>query len=485
MNQLKKETLSGVKWGMLQKMTLQPLQLVYGMVLARLITPAEMGIVGLTTIFFAIANQLASAGFGSALIRKQDRTDKDICTMFWFNLGMSFLMGLILYLLAPWFTDFYQQPELLWLTRVSAISMFLNSSISVHWTLYQCRRDFKTPAIVQSITAIAGMPVCLVLAWMGWGVWALMWQGVFTTILSLIIIWYVSPWKPRFIFSRASFWNMFSFGSKIAYGGILHVIYQNARTFIIGKFYSPAQLGLYTRGIHVTNVLPQTLNSVLGGVIYPVLSTIQDDNERLSHAYRMYIKTSTLVIGWVCMCLLAMGEPAVELMYGTEWLGCAVFVKIAALGVAVDHISGINLSLLTVKGRTDLLLGLEIIKKSISIAMLLYAATISVEAICWASVIYIHIAIFINCYFTGKILGLTWWKQQKDYMPYVLWAALCCVPAWLICQTEWHIILQLAAGGSSSFILYFGGLHLKKDTAYAELYKILRNNKLFKWLPAI
>ena len=135
MSRLRTETISGVKWGFLQKMTLQPLQLVYGMVLARLITPTEMGIVGLTTIFFAVANQLATAGFGSALIRKLDRTEEDISTMFWFNLGMSFVMGVLLFLLAPWFASFYNQPELLWLTRVSAIMMFLNSSAGVHWKM--------------------------------------------------------------------------------------------------------------------------------------------------------------------------------------------------------------------------------------------------------------------------------------------------------------------------------------------------------------
>lgn len=470
---------------MLQKMTLQPLMLIYSMVLARLITPTEMGIVGLTAIFFAVANQLATAGFGSALIRKLDRSEADINTVFWFNLGMSFLLGVLLFMLAPWLADFYQQPELLWLTRVSAILMVVSSSTSVHWTLYQCERNFKTPAIIQFITAIAGIPVCLTLAWLGWGVWALMWQSVFTALLSFGIIWCISPWKPRFTFSWASFRCLFAFGSKLACVGVIGTLYSEARTFIIGKFYSPAQLGLYTRGVHITNMLPLTIGGVLSNTMYPVLATIQDDDERLTNAYRMYIKTSTIIIAWICMCLLAMGEPTVELMYGQKWLGCAVFVKIAALGVAVDHLSGINLSLLSIKGRSDLMLWLDIVKKTISITLLIYAATISVVAICWASVIYIHIAIFINCYFTGKILGLTWWKQQKDYMPYVFWAAACCVPAWFCTQTDWHILLQLAVGGFSSFILYFGGLHLRKDEAYAELYKILRNNKLFKWLPAI
>ena len=485
MSQLKKETLSGMKWGMLQKLTMQPLQLVYGMVLARLITPEEMGIVGLTAIFFAIAEQLANAGFGAALVRKLDRTEADCSTMFWFNVGMSFLLGLVLFLAAPWFARFYNQPELLWLTRVSAMMMFVNSSASVHWALYQSRRDFKTPAIVSCITSIAGMPVCLTLAWMGWGVWALMWQSVFCSLLSLVIVWIISPWKPRFIFSRASYLELFSFGSKLACSGVLHVFYQNIRTFIIGKFYSPAQLGLYTRGVHITNVLPLTINGVLGGITYPILSTIQNDDERLTRAYRMYIRTSTLVIAWICMCLLAMGEPAVRLMYGENWLGCVIFVQIAALGVAVDHISSINLNLLMVKGRSDLFLRLEIIKKSISLAMLFYAATISVEAICWASVIYIHLAIVINTYYTGKLIGLTWWQQQKDYMPYVIRAAVSCIPAWFISQTEWPAPAQLIAGGLSAFVLYFGALHLRREAAYTELYNTARNSKWGKWLPAL
>ena len=265
---------------------------------------------------------------------------------------------------------------------------------------------------------------------------------------------------------------------------MLHVVYQNLRTFIIGKFYTPADLGLYTRGVHITNMIPLTLNGVLGGITYPILSAIQHDDEKLTKAYRMYIRTSTLIIGWVCMLLLAMGTPAVELMYGRNWLGCVIFVKIAALGVAVDHISSINLNLLMVKGRSDLFLRLEIIKNTVSLAMMFYAATISVEAICWASVIYIHLAIFINTYYTGKLIGLTWWKQQKDYLPYVFLAAATCVPAWLCTLTSWHILLQLIVGGSSAFVLYFGVLHLLKEEAYMELYRTLQGSKLGRWLPA-
>lgn len=168
MSCVKEETIKGAKWGFIRKLTVQPVQMLFGMVLARLITPTEMGILGLTAIFFSVASTLADSGFGSALVRKLDRSEEDINTMFWFNLVMSALLGVALYLSAPCFAAFYNQPELLWLTRVSAILLFLTGSSSVHLTLFQCKRDFKTPAIIGLISSFVGMPVCLLLAWQGW-----------------------------------------------------------------------------------------------------------------------------------------------------------------------------------------------------------------------------------------------------------------------------------------------------------------------------
>ena len=485
MSRIKNETISGTKWGLLQKMTLQPLQLVYGMILARLITPEEMGIVGLTAIFFAVANQLASAGFGAALVRKLDYNAEDTSTAFWFNLSMSFLLGLILFLLAPWFASFYNQPELLWLTRVSAILMFLNSSTSVHWTLYQARRDFKTPAIVGVITALAGMPVCLTLAWMGWGVWALMWQGVFTSLLSLGIVWCISPWKPSFLLSQSSFRYLFGFGSKLVCSGLIHTVYMETTSFVIGKFYTPAQLGFYSRGRHIAALIPQTLTGILGSVTYPILSTLQNDDDVLKRVYQKYIQLSTLVIAFGIACIISMASPMVHVMYGETWLPCAIFLQIIALSYSTEHVASINLNLLMVKGRSDLFLRLEMIKKSISLAMILSAAAISIEAICWAGAIYAQIAIFINTYYTGKFLGLTWWRQQRDYLPYFIRAGIACIPAWLISQTDWNCIIQVAVGGGIAFVLYFGSLHLTKESAYVHLYNTVRGTQWGRWLPAI
>ena len=473
MGRIKDETVSGVKWGLLQKCTLQPITMVYGIILARLLTPAETGIMGLTAIFFAVAGTLASAGFGSALIRKQDRTEADCSTMFWFNLGMSALMGGILFLLAPWFASFYNQPELLWMTRISAIMMFIGSSASVHWTLYTARRDFKTPAIVGMVTTIVGLPVGLGFAYYGYGVWSLVIQGVVQSLLSLFIVWIISPWRPHFIWSSKSFKEMFGFGSKLAASGLLNTLYLEARTFIIGKFYTAAQLGLYSKAYHLASMPPQTINGMLRSVTYPILATIQDDDARLTLVYRKYLRVTTLPIAWGICLMITLAQPLVHLLYGENWMGCVIYVQIICLIYGFDHISAINLNLLVVKGRSDLFLRLEIIKKSISICMIIAAAFISVEAICWASALYAQIAVYINSYYTGKIIGITWWKQQKDYWPFFLLAAVSVVPAVFITMMPLPDWAQLIIGGGCSLILYFGYFRIRRDETYLEFASIM------------
>lgn len=469
MGRIRNETLSGTKWQLASKITLEPVQLVYGMILARFVGPEEMGILGLTAIFFAVARTLAEAGFGQALIRKLDRTDADINTMFWFNVGMSLLMSGTLFLAAPWFAEFYHQPALRDLTRVSAVMMFLNSTGSIHWTLYTCRRDFKTPAIIRVVTTLIGIPICLVLAWKGFSYWSVVIQGVVVSLVSLVTIWIVSPWKPRFMFSGKSFRELFGFGSKLAASNLLGTIYFYIKPFIVGKFYSAADLGLYSRGCHLARVAPQTFSSIVDQIAYPILATIQNDDTRLRSVYQKYIKISTLVICWGTFLIAAMGEPLVRVLYGEKWLGCVVFLQIVCFSVCLTHISSINLGLLKVKGRSDLVLWLEVIKKTVSLAMAIYAATISVEAICWAGVIYCQIAIFLNSYYTAKLIDLSWWQQQKDYFPYVMASFVTVTPAYFISMTPLHPILQLACGGLSALLLYYAYLHFKRDDAYREL----------------
>lgn len=473
MSNVKAETVRGVKWGLIQKFTMQPLQFIYSVILARLISPEEFGILALTSIFFAVAASLAQAGFGMALIRKQDRTEEDCSTMFWFNWGMSCLMGAILFAAAPFFARWYHQPELLWLTRVSALLMTLSCTTSVHMALYNAKRDFKTPAIISMVTSVSGMPVCVAFAYCGYGVWAVLITNVFSSLLNLLIVWWVSPWKPRFLWSQASFRALFGFGSKLALSGVLHTLYTEARTFIIGKFFSPAQLGYYNRGSHLSSMLPTTISGMLESVTYPILSTLQDDNERLQSIYQKYIRITSLPIMWAVFTLMALAHPAVCFIYGERWLPAVPYLQVVSLTVCIVHVSIINLNLLKVKGRTDILLNISFVKKTISVIAMLCAATISVEAICWAMFLSSQFDLALNCIVSGKLINRSWWQQQLDYLPYVLWAVIANIPAYLLTFTGWNDFVVLMLGGSSSAILYLLVMWLRRDSALSEYWGIV------------
>lgn len=483
MTGIKKETINGAKWLLLQKITLQPLTFLYSMILARLISPEEMGIIGLTAVFFAVATTLATAGFSSALIRKIDRSDLDCDTAFWFNAGMSLLLSAALYLIAPWFVSFYNQPELLWLTRCSALMMFLNSTAGVHWTLYTARRDFKTPAIVQSVATIISMPVSLTLAYQGWGVWALLGGSLTSSFISLVWIWIISPWKPRFHFSVSSFNELFGFGCKLAISGLIHTLYIHLRTFIIGKFYSPADLGIYTKGARLAEMPPQTITGMLQAVTYPILATLQREPKRLYTIYRKYIRVTSLPIIWGCCLMIALANPFVELCFGEVWLPCVIYVQIIACGMMFDHICVININLLQVLGKSGTILRIEVYKKVISTLAVLYAATISVTAICVAMTLYSQIAVFINCYYTGKYIGHTWWRQQKDYWPYIIMSVISVTPAYLLTYTDLPSYAMLIIGTLSSATMYLFLLLWKKDDTVPEFFPILEQKLPFLKKP--
>lgn len=486
MGRVAQETAKGLKWTLLNKLTMYPLQLVYGMVLARLLTPKEMGIVGLTGIFFAIAGTLKDSGFGGALIRKIDRTEEDCSTVFWFNIAMSFVLSAILFLLAPWFAEWYHQPELLWLTRVSAILMFVSSSGGVHWTLYSARRDFKTPAIIGVCITLVSMPVCLYLAYRGWGVWALMTQNIVGSLLSLIVIWIVSPWKPRFVFSKKSFKELFGYGSKIAASSLLDTGYKNIYTFFIGKIYSPAQLAFYDRGRHLAATGPLTACGMIGSVTFPILATLQHDNARLKQVYRQYLRLFTLVIVWGSMLAAAMADSWIRLLSGPQWGQAVPYAQIICFSYALYHIQVINLNLLQVKGRSDLFLRLEIIKKAYGCIIMAITIPMGVMAICYGALFSSTVSVFINSYYSKELIGMSIWQQLRDYLPLSLLAIACTwIPGSMAEMLPYHYIVKLAIGGLSSLLLYYGILRIREDATLLQLLGLLQSRCKKPWQAAI
>lgn len=478
MANVKEETLRGIKWGLIQKCTMQPVQFLYGIILARLISPDEMGILGLTAIFFAIAQQLQNCGFGAALIRKQDRTDDDICTVFWFNVLMSLLLSTVLFLAAPWFAWFFDQPALINLTRVSALLMFLNSTISVHMTLYQARRDFKTPAIVSMCATLTAMPFTIWAAFAGWSYWAPMLQGIITGILTLIIIWIISPWKPRLRFTVTSLSHFLGFGIKLTASGLVTTGYRELRTFIIGKFYTPAQLAYFTRGYTTCSAPISMLNGVMGQVTFPILVTLQNEPTRLVTVYRQYIRCTSLVVEWVMITLAANAPSFITSLYGPMWKPCAFYAQLLCFGIMLDPLYNINSNLYNTLGRSDITLKREILLRIFGISAMLIGACYNVTGICIAGLATSIFAFILSCILTSRICELTCKEQVYDFIPYLIMALLANIPSVIINATKIPSWQALPLGGISSVLLYILMLFVKKDAAGIYLYKIAKE----KWL---
>ncbi len=473
MSRVTQETAHGMRWMLLQKCTLQPVTLIYSMVLARLLTKEEMGLMGLTAIFFTAAGTLAASGFGSALIRKQNRTREDADTLFWFNLGMGVLIALLLFLAAPGLAAFFAAPTLCNLVRASALIVLLNSSVNVHLAHYMARRQFKVPALISLGSSLAAMPLCLLLAWQGWGVWAYMVQGIVSASLMALLYWLICPWRPHMQFSRASLQELGGLGCRIAATGLLDTAYIHARAFFIGKVYTPAALAGYKNGAQLAAMCPTVFCYMLDQITYPILSTLQNSPQKLASVYRRYMRLFTLPIAWLCCFTAAFAPSIIRLCYGPGWEECTPYLQILSLSYATWHLQIINLNLLKAGGPEKLFLRLELFKKGLGVAILIGMFFISVEAICWGALATSGLCLGINTWATRRYMGIPLLLQLRDWIPGFLLAGACTWgPAFLLPATP--VWLSLSSGLILSLGLYLGLLRLAAPSSLRDLCLLLR-----------
>ena len=463
-----------MRWMLLQKCTLQPVTLVYSMVLARLLSKEEMGLMGLTAIFFTAAGTLAAGGFGSALIRKQNYSKEDANTLFWFNLGMGLLMALGLFVSAPWLAAFFEAPQLSNLVRASALIVLLNSSISTHMAHYMARRQFKAPALICLGAALVAMPLCLVLAWQGWGVWAYMVQGLASALLTVVLFWCICPWRPSWSFSYASLRELAPLSCRLAATGLLDTAYIHARAFFIGKVYSPAALAGYKNGAQLAAMCPTVLCYMLDQITFPILSSLQSSPQKLIGVYRRYMRLFTLPIAWLCLFTAAFADSLVRVCYGPGWEECIPYLQILSVSYATWHLQIINLNLLKAGGPSWLFLRLELVKKCLGIAILIGMFFISVQAICWGALGTSILCLAINTWATRRYMHLPIRLQLRDWLPGFALAAACTwLPALLLHNLP--CLAQLPAGIALTLLLYLGILRAFVPTALRDTARLIRN----------
>ena len=316
---IKQETLSSVKWSAIEKYSVQIVQFLLGIIMARLLTPADFGTIGMIGIFFAISNTFIDSGLNSALIRKLDRTDVDFATMFWFNLVVSILCYIVLFLISPWVAEFFKMPVLKDILRVQSVTLIINALATVQSTRLTIDLNFKAIAKINLSSSIFSGLAGVVFAFTGFGVWSIVYQTVIYSIFNTIALNVYNKWLPKRIFSKKSFTEMFGFGSKLLISGLLNTIYNNLTPLAIGKFYKPSDLGFYDRGTKIATLPVTNINGVLGKVTYPIMSQLQNDDEHLIRVYRKYIIITSMFIFFCCTLLAALGKPLVILIYSAKW----------------------------------------------------------------------------------------------------------------------------------------------------------------------
>ena len=401
---LKQKTLKGTAWSFIDTFSSQGITFLVGLVLARLLTPEEYGLIGIITIFIAVFNSIVDSGFSNALIRKNDACDIDYNTVFISNFGLSVLLFAVMYLAAPSIATFFNQPKLEPLSKIMASIIIINAFAIIQRTILVKKIDFKTQTKVSLISSISSGLIGISMAFAGFGVWALVSQQISRQLLNTIFLWVFAKWFPRLQFSIQSFKELFGFGWKLLVSGLIETVWREIYQIVIGKYYNAATLGQYTRAHQFASIFSSNLNSVVQRVSYPVLSSIQEDKVRLKSAYKKVIKVTMLVTFVLMLGLAAVAKPMILVLVGKQWLPCVPFLQIICFNMMLYPLHALNLNMLQVQGRSDLFLRLEILKKIIGVGPLLLGIFIDIYWMLIGSVFTGIISYYLNAYYSGPYL---------------------------------------------------------------------------------
>lgn len=470
---LKDKTVKGVGWSAIDNVAKYAVTFIVSIVLARLLTPDDYGLIGIISIFTTVCTALIDGGFGDALVRKKDVTDDDYNTVFIVNLVLSLFLYAVIFICSPFIAVFFNREELVSLTRVSSLGMIVGALSLVQQKRLTKAIDFKTQTKISIISSVVSGIGGIVMAFLGCGVWSLVAQGLGSQILRTILLWYYNHWVPKLCFSVTSFGSLFGFGWKLMVSGLLDTVWKELYQVVVGKFYSPATLGQYARAKGFSQLLSSNLTNVIQRVTFPVLSSIQDEKERMVAVYRRIIKT-TMFITTICMFVLgAVSEPLLYCLIGPQWQEAAIYLPLICVAASLYPLNAINCNMLMVQGRSDLLLILEVIKKIIALGPLFVGAFVGIMPMLCVNLAVGLIAFFLNSSYSGKMIGYNSLMQLKDVAPYYGLAATIALSIYFFKYlpiNNWIILLIQIVVGT---MLFFSICKLFKVKEYQETKMLL------------
>lgn len=477
---LKKETAKGLIWSGIERFATSGIQFAANLILARLLTPSDFGLVAIIAIFITISQTFIDSGFSNALIQKKNRSQLDYSTVFVFNLSLAVFFYLILFFTAPFIAEFFNNELLTKLTRVVGLNLIIGALSAVQKTRLSIRLEFKIQSIISLSASIISAVVAITMAYKGGGVWSLVVLSLINFSIQTLLIFILIKWRPDWKFSFDAFKQLFSYSSKLLGASLIHLLYRNIYPIFIGKKFSARDLGFFNRADTFSMYIPSTISAVFSKVAFPIFSRIQDDDTRLSAAYSKYIIFSSLVIFPVMTGMLVMGKPLTLWILKEQWVPMIPLFQILCLDWMTDTICSINLNVLYVKGRSDLAFKLEIIKKAIAITIFFISLPWGLIGVCWGRVVYSLIAVYINSFYTKRLIGISLWQQLRDIAIPLLQSIGMGVVVALICTISMPLtatVISGVAGGIAAYLLIIFLTKREYLLEFSAMIRTLRNGK--------
>ena len=429
MASIKDKVAKGAVWATLEKFVLQGVHFVVGMVLARLLTPTDYGTVALLSIFFAIAGTFVSCGFGTALVQRKEVGELEFNSVFYTSIAMSIVIYAIFFFTAPLIAEFYDVPVLKAVVRVSALSFVFGAINSVQCAELSRKMLFDRRFKISLATCLASAVCGITFAFLGWGVWAIVLSGLMTNIVGMFAYWFIIAWRPRLMFSFSALKGLFSYGWKMSLAGLVHTTYTNLSGFLIGKFYSPADLAFVNKGQSMPNLLMTTIDGTINSVSFPAMAQLQDRRDSVRNGLRRMIQCSTYLVFPLLAGLCICAKPMIVLLYGTKWSPAVPYVMIACVDFLLLPFNTINTNAISAIGRSDVYLLLDCIKKTVGVLVTIVSLRYGILTFMLATAfIQSPFAVFVNTFANGRILGYNLSMQMRDVLsPALLTAAMSAV----------------------------------------------------------
>ncbi|MBW6410294.1 lipopolysaccharide biosynthesis protein [Clostridium weizhouense] len=472
---IKLKVLSSLLWKYMERGGTQGIQFIVQIVLARILIPNDYGIISLIAIFITIANVFVQSGFNTALIQKKDANETDFSSVFYLSLVVASLIYLFLFITAPFIANFYDITQLIPVLRVLSITLFFGAFNSIQNAVVSKRMQFKKLFFSSLGAMILSGTVGIVLAYAGFGVWALVLQQLTNQFSITVILWFTVKWRPTLIFSFERVKGLFSYSWKLLISSLIDTLYMNLRSLIIGKMYNPAMLGFYNRGDQFPQLIVSNINGSIQSVMLPALSSEQSNRQRVKEMVRRSIVTSSFIVFPLMIGLAVIGEPLVKILLTDKWLPCVPFLQVFCLSYALWPIHTANLQAINALGRSDIFLKLEIIKKIMGIIILGVSMFYGVYAIAIGTLISGIISTFINAYPNLKLLNYSYKEQWKDITPSLILSLVMGCVTYSIQWSNMSIYLTLITQICVGTILYIGMAKIFKFECFIYLLNTIKD----------